>query len=46
MKQDRGALRVPPPLCPPFFLLRGYPTSAKLAVGRHFAAHRMFDEVG
>ena len=23
-----------PPLCPPFFLLRGYPTSAKLVVGR------------
>ena len=27
-----------PPLCPPFFLLRGYPGSAKLVSGRHSCA--------
>jgi hypothetical protein len=24
----------PPPLCPPFFLLRGYPSGAVLVLGR------------
>ena len=33
MKRDRGALRGPP-LCPPLFLLRGYPSSAELVLGR------------
>jgi hypothetical protein len=31
---------VAPPLCPPFFLQRGYPTSAKLVVGRPASLYR------
>jgi len=34
-----------PPLCPPFFLLWGYPGGAKLVSGRHFADDRLRDDL-